>query len=198
MVRAVAEKGYGAATVADITARSHISRRTLYDHFSDEECFLGAYEFASRATLQEIETATSVVPSTDWRGRLHLGLRTYVEVPAEDPALARVDADRRSRCGPRAVAMREGILQHYTDFYRRLAARACQTGATSPVPEVFLRGLVGAIAEIVQHEILCGRVRQLPEPVPKLAELALTVLGEGARPEPHGPPLEPPSQSNAN
>src|ERR1700690_1931506 len=71
ITRAVADKGYAAATVADITARSRISRRTFYEHFADkEECFLLAYEAAGRATLREIATATAGVPAADWRGRL--------------------------------------------------------------------------------------------------------------------------------
>jgi AcrR family transcriptional regulator len=185
VVRAVAQKGYAATTVADIIAHAHISRRTFYEHFSDkEEGFLLAYEFASRATLREIEEATSRVSAADWRGRLQLGLQTYVGILAEDPPLAQVTLIDILGAGPRALSLREGILEQYTDFYRRLGARACQAGATSPVPDIFLRGLVGAIAEIVQQEIQAGRVQRLPQLVPTLTELALVVLGEGRAPRP--------------
>ena len=180
ITRAVAEKGYAAATVSDITARSRISRRTFYEQFADkEESFLLAYESASHATLREIAARTAHIPAEDWRGRLQAGLETYVGILAEDPPLAQVTLIDILGAGPRALAAREQILQQYTDFYRRLAARACQAGSITPVPETFLRGLVGAIAEIVQHEILEGRVQQLPDLVPTLNALALVVLGEG-------------------
>ncbi len=181
IVRAVAEKGYATTTVADVTARSRISRRTFYEYFSDkEDGFLRAYESASHTTLSEIAEATRELPAEDWRGRLHVGLETYLGILADDPALARVTLLDILGAGPKGLELREQVLQHYTDFYRRLAARAFQAGAISPVSEVFLRGLVGAIAEIVQREILGGRVRELRELVPTLEKLALVMIGAEA------------------
>jgi AcrR family transcriptional regulator len=178
IIRAVADKGYAAATVADITARSHISRRTFYEHFADkQECFLLAYEAASRATLREITTATAQVPAADWRRRLTVALETYIGVLAEDPELAQVTLIDILGGGPRALALREQILENYTDFYRRLSVRARQAGSVNPVPNVFLRGIVGAIAEIVQHELMANRARELPSLVPTLVTFTLTLLG---------------------
>jgi len=179
IIRAVADKGYAAATVADITARSHISRRTFYEHFADkEECFLLAYEAACRATLREIATATEKIPAADWRARLTVALETYIGVLAEDPDLAQVTLIDILGGGPRALALREQILENYIDFYRRLSVRARQAGAVAPVPDVFLRGIVGAIAEIVQHELMANRARGLPSLVPTLVTFTLTLLGD--------------------
>jgi AcrR family transcriptional regulator len=179
ITRAVAEKGYAATTVADVTARSQISRRTFYENFADkEECFLRAYESASQATLSSIANATRDVPVENWRERLGIALATYVGVLAEDPQLAQVTLIDILGAGPAALAIREGVLEQYTDFYRRLSARACRAGSMTPVPDVFLRGLVGAIAEIVQHELLAGRVQELPDLVPMLEQLTLTIFGD--------------------
>ncbi len=178
ITRAVAEKGYAATTVSDVTARSRISRRTFYENFADkEDCFLLAYESASQATLRSIAAATRGVRADDWRQRLAIALKTYVGILAEDPQLAQVTLIDILGAGPAALVIRERVLEQYTDFYRRLSARACQAGAMAPVPDVFLRGLVGAIAEIVQHELLAGRVRELPDLVPTLEQLTLAVLG---------------------
>ena len=51
MARVVAEKGYGAASVADVIARAGVSRQTFYVHFRDKlDCFLAAYDtFAGAA-----------------------------------------------------------------------------------------------------------------------------------------------------
>ena len=179
ITRAVAAKGYAATTVAEITARSRVSRRTFYEHFSDkEDCFLGAYLSASEATLSAVAAATGRHPAEDWRGRLTIALETYVGILAEDPELAQVTLIDILGAGPRALALREQILEQYTDFYRRLAVRASRAGSLAPVPDVFLRGIVGAIAEIVQHELLADRVHGLPDLVPTLVALTLTVLGD--------------------
>ncbi len=190
ITRAVAEKGYAATTVADVTARARISRRTFYEHFADkEECFLGAYESASRTTLGEIALATSRLAPEDWRARMRIALETYVGILAADAELAQVTLIDILGAGPRALALREQILQHYTDFYRRLAARACQVSGLAPVPDVFLRGLVGAIAEVVQQELLDGRGRELPALVPTLVHLTQRVLGDPAAPDAGAPEL---------
>jgi AcrR family transcriptional regulator len=179
ITRAVAEKGYAATTVADITARSRVSRRTFYEHFSDkEDCFLGAYQSASEATLSAVAAATREHPAGDWRGRLTTALVTYIGILAEDPELAQVTLIDVLGAGPRALAVREQILEQYTDFYRRLAVRASRAGSLAPVSDVFLRGIVGAIAEIIQHELLAKRVGELPDLVPTLVALTLTVLGD--------------------
>lgn len=178
IARAVAEKGYAATTVADVTARARVSRRTFYELFSDkEECFLLAYESAAQTTLAEIAQATARVPAEDWRARLHVALETYVGILAEDPDLAQVTLLDILGAGPRALTLREGILARYTDMYRVLARQASAAGALGPVPDEFLRGLVGAIAEIVQQEIHAGRVQELPPLLPTLVEFALAVLG---------------------
>src|SRR5690242_3020391 len=45
MVKAVAEKGYAATTIADVVARAGVSRRTFYEQFRDKEaCFLAAFD----------------------------------------------------------------------------------------------------------------------------------------------------------
>jgi AcrR family transcriptional regulator len=181
ITRSVAEKGYAGATVTDITARARISRRTFYEHFADkEECFLLAYETASRATMSEIEQATNDVPVDDWRRRLTVALDTYIGILAEDPQLAQVTLIDVLAAGPRALLVREHVLDNYVDFYRRLSIRARQADSVAPVPSLFLRGIVGATAEIVQHELMADRASELPDLVPTLVTFTLTVLGDGA------------------
>ena len=49
---AVADKGFAAATIADITDRAGVSKKTFYEHFSDKlACFLAAYDHGSAAIL---------------------------------------------------------------------------------------------------------------------------------------------------
>src|SRR5215210_8448919 len=56
--RAVAEKGYGAATIDDIVRGAGVSKQTFYEHFADKlDCFLAAYEAASEELLERVREA---------------------------------------------------------------------------------------------------------------------------------------------
>ena len=45
LAEAVAEKGYGGTTIADITRHAAVSRRTFYEHFDGkDECFVAAFD----------------------------------------------------------------------------------------------------------------------------------------------------------
>src|SRR3954452_10576107 len=56
--RAVAEKGYVAATIDDIVRGAGVSKKTFYEHFQDKlGCFLGAYEAASDELYEHVRAA---------------------------------------------------------------------------------------------------------------------------------------------
>lgn len=83
--RAVAEKGYAAATVADIISGAGVSRTTFYQLFKDkEECFLYCYENLAQAHLELVVQGlhNEQLPLPE---RLVDALGTY---------LRRIDADR--------------------------------------------------------------------------------------------------------
>ncbi len=64
MLEVVLEVGVGSVTVADLVARSGVSRRTFYEVFSDrEDCFLAALDGA----IERI--AAVVVPAYEGEGR---------------------------------------------------------------------------------------------------------------------------------
>ena len=56
--RAVAEKGYAAATIDDIVRGAGVSKKTFYEHFEDKlGCFLAAYEAASDELYEHVRAA---------------------------------------------------------------------------------------------------------------------------------------------
>ncbi|MGH2822903.1 MAG: TetR/AcrR family transcriptional regulator, partial [Thermoleophilaceae bacterium] len=58
--RAVADKGYAAATIDDIVRGAGVSKKTFYEHFKDKlDCFLAAYEAASDELLGRLREAQS-------------------------------------------------------------------------------------------------------------------------------------------
>ena len=85
----VAEKGYAATTVADLTKRAGISRTTFYELFEDKEaCFLAAYDNAVDVLVRRISVAYE--SEERWPDRARAGLRTLLEALASDPAQARL------------------------------------------------------------------------------------------------------------
>ena len=66
MVRAVAEKGYEAATVADAVRLARVSRGTFYELFeSKEACLAEAYRVGNEVLEQRVSVAAR--GAADWR-----------------------------------------------------------------------------------------------------------------------------------
>ena len=185
MARAVAERGYAHTSVADVVSACRISRRTFYEHFQDKEhCFVETYRTGCENGLAQIDAAVRALEEPDWRTRLRVSLETYLEILAAETHFARVLLIDVLGAGPQALEMRERVLGIYVEQYRGLRERARAEDPSIPeVPDEFLRGLVGGIAELVQHCLLespagetAERVRSL---TPTLASFATAVLTGG-------------------
>src|SRR3954463_2142135 len=84
--RAVAEKGYAAATIDDIVRDAGVSKKTFYEHFSDKlDCFLAAYEAASDQLLEHVRAAQESAGG-EWLGRTRAGIHAYLPWLAAAPA----------------------------------------------------------------------------------------------------------------
>src|SRR4051794_20660428 len=110
--RAVAERGYAAATIDDVVGRAGVSKKTFYDHFADkQDCFLAAYEAASEELLRRVAEAQE--GDLDWRERTRAGIAAYLRWLAGDPALARVYLVEVAAAGPVALERRERLRGPY-------------------------------------------------------------------------------------
>jgi AcrR family transcriptional regulator len=128
--RAVAEKGYAAATIDDIVRGAGVSKKTFYEHFQDKlECFLAAYEVASDELYEHVRAAQDAVPDggrsqsaghNAWLERTHAGIHAYLRWLAAEPALARVFLIEIAAAGPEALARRERLRDRYAERMREL------------------------------------------------------------------------------
>jgi AcrR family transcriptional regulator len=146
------EFGYAQATVANITMRARVSRRTFYDLFAGrEECLLAILDDALERIAVEFESAT--VDTRSWRERVRGGLWVVLSFLDREPVLARVCVVQ-SACGPqRVLEAREEILARVArmiDEGRANSARAAQT------PLLSAEGLAGAVLAIVYKRLLQG------------------------------------------
>jgi AcrR family transcriptional regulator len=190
-VGAIEEHGYAGTTVAQITARSRISRRTFYELFANCEACLAAL-LQNLYVLLEDELAGAGLDGLVWRERVRGGLLAILAFFDREPALARVCVVEALHGGPLVLAQREAILTSLAavlDQGRGESARAADCGPLTG------EGLVGAAFGIIHARLL----RRDPRPLTGLlgelmGMILLSYLGpaaarrEQARPAPKTPP----------
>ncbi len=140
----VEELGWSGASVAHITARARVSRRTFYDLFENrEDCLLAVLDEVVERVERELAEAR--LGGLSWRERLRTGLWTILCFLDREPVLARVCVAQALRGGPRVLAKREQILARLAgaldEGRNGENARAC--------PPLTAEGLVGAVFSIV-------------------------------------------------
>jgi AcrR family transcriptional regulator len=188
----VEELGYARASVAHITSRARVSRRTFYDLFSDrEDCLLAVMDDAVALVAGELESAN--VESLPWRERVGMGLWTILCFLDREPELARVCVVQGARGGQLVLERREEILARLAavlDEGRMESARAAQ------VPSLTAEGLVGAAVAILHKRLLARRREPLSGLLGELMSMiVLPYLGpaaarrEGALPAPGPAPV---------
>src|ERR1700704_3648295 len=68
----VAEKGYAATRVVDITHYAGVSRKTFYELFVDkEDCFLAAYDAITALLMDKMARALEAVADESWEAKVH-------------------------------------------------------------------------------------------------------------------------------
>jgi AcrR family transcriptional regulator len=153
--RAVADRGYAAATIDDIVGDAGVSKKTFYEHFNDKlDCFLAAYEAASDELLEHMTAAQEdAVPretgsdpvSREWLARTRAGVHASLRWLAAEPALARVFLIEIAAAGPAALELRERMRDRYADRMRELQA------ADSVPDEIFHAVVAGADDLVVRR-----------------------------------------------
>jgi AcrR family transcriptional regulator len=177
MIDAVAEHGVANVTVADVVARSGVSRRTFYEIFEDREsCFLAAFE----ETVRRI--ATIVIPAYErpgsWRAKIRAGLTTLLACLEDDHAAARLLIVETLGAGPKALQRRNGVLSQIIGIVDE--GRGESTTNTDPPPLV-AEGIVGGALSILHARLTArsaGRLSELAGPL--LWMIVLPYLGTTA------------------
>jgi AcrR family transcriptional regulator len=154
--RAVAEKGYAAATIDDIVRGAGVSKKTFYEHFQDKlECFLAAYEAASDELYDHVQAAQDGVPAgpaggNAWLERTQAGVHAYLRWLAAEPALARVFLIEIAAAGPKALARRERLRDRYAERMRELQ------DPRIGVPDEIFPAVVAAADDLVVRRLRAG------------------------------------------
>jgi len=194
-VAAVDELGYGRTTIADVTSRARVSRRTFYELFANrEECLLAVLDDAVAAVGAEI--AAAGLDRLAWRERVRGGLWAILAFLDREPALARVCLVGALGGGPELLRRREELLAGLAavvDDGRMEGPRGGECSALTA------EGVVGAALTIVHARLLRGEREPLTALVGELTGLiVLPYLGPAAARRERARPAPMPSEQPAN
>jgi AcrR family transcriptional regulator len=176
-VRTIAELGYTSATVAHITNRARVSRRTFYELFANrEECVVAVLDHVVELISGELDAAH--LDGLPWRERVRGGLSTILCFFDRERVLACVCVVQAARGGSLVLARREEILAQLVvavdeGHHERSHSRECSA--------LTAEGLVGAAIAIVHARLARGEREPLSGLLGELMSMiALPYLGSAA------------------
>jgi AcrR family transcriptional regulator len=177
-VAAVEEWGYADATVAHITARARVSRRTFYDLFANrEECLLAVLQDVTARVDAELEAAD--LGGLPWHERVRAGLGTILCFFDREPALARVCVVQSARGGRRVLEYRETILARLAGVIALGGGEGARGGVCPS--SLVAEGLAGAALSILYTRLLNGEREPLSDLLGELMSMiVLPYLGPAA------------------
>jgi AcrR family transcriptional regulator len=172
MIELIAEKGYPAVRIVDLTKLAHVSQPTFYSLFADkEDLFLSAYERVAARTAKTVLRAYEAEPSTD--GRLSVGMRAWTELAAAEPEAISLLVLGAFGAGAKALERRRLALD---ELERRVhAARSPIAGGgsrTGETADLTVKAILGGIREITATRLREGHASELPALAGELAAWA--------------------------
>jgi AcrR family transcriptional regulator len=182
ILQCVAELGYATTTVADVVARAAVSRSTFYSQFADKEaCFIAAYDYAMRHALARMDATTAAAAAAapqDWRERVRNDLTTYLDVLADEPALATSLHVEVLAAGPAA-------LEHRAELLGVLASRIANLGdlaqrddsAVRELPPAVFALFTGGLDELIRDRLRTGSSAALHDLAEPLLEATYAMFG---------------------
>jgi AcrR family transcriptional regulator len=176
----VAEKGYGPTTVADISARAGVSKKTFYEHFPDKlASFLAAHEIGCEAMLEAVTNASreAVHNGADAIEQLRCANRGYLTFLIEEEPYARTFFLETLAAGPEAIARyrrcRDDFVTSLRTWHRHARRRHRDWPPATPLA---YEAAMGAVHDLALARIATGRTAELAGLEDDLVEIQLAIL----------------------
>ncbi len=171
LATAVAEKGYAAVTLTDMTREAKVSRRVFYENFeSKEECFLAAFEVVL-AHLREL-VAEAVAPEPDWPHQAIAAARAVLRFLASEPDLARLLLVESRGAGPAVIKrFNEAVGELAPLLARGRVGRAAESDR--PLPDSTEDSILGSLVSLTYRKVAAGEADRLEDLLPECAEFVL-------------------------
>ena len=191
-VGALEEFGYEQTTVAQITTRARVSRRTFYELFANrEECIAAVLDDTVAQVERELQA--SGLDTLAWQERMRRGLWAILCFLDREPVLARVAMVHVARGGGRVLECREAILQRLITAIDE-GRRENEGESASRCSVLTAEGVLGAILAILhtrlareRREALAGLLGELTGLIVLPYRGPAAARREQTRPEPPAP-----------
>jgi AcrR family transcriptional regulator len=171
LAEAVAEKGYGGTTIADITRHAAVSRRTFYEHFDGkDECFVAAFDTVTEQLRGRIDEAYE--GDQEWTVAIGAAIAAMLSFLASEPNLARLAMVEALVAGPVVVERYDAAVQTFLPYLE--AGREGRPKAVlKRLSDSTEEALVGGMVSLIARRIVAGQTDQLESLQPDLVEFVL-------------------------
>jgi AcrR family transcriptional regulator len=171
LAEAVAEKGYGGTTIADITRHAAVSRRTFYEHFDGkDECFVAAFETVGDQLRERVDEAYKT--EDEWTEAMRAAIAAMLTFLTSEPNLARLAMVEALVAGPVVVERYDAAVQTFLPYLeagRKGRSKAVLARLTDSTEEA----LVGGMISLIARRIVAGQTEELESLLPDLVEFTL-------------------------
>lgn len=144
----LAEEGYERMSVARVTRRARVSRRTFYDVFSDrEDCYLAMFDEA----LARVEVLIARAYTDErgaWRGKVRAGLGAFLGFLDEESGMCSLLIVDALGVGARVSERRAQILGRLGEMVGRDCSQARR------LPGLTGEAVVGAVFSVIYARLL--------------------------------------------
>lgn len=169
LASAVAEKGYRAVTITDITKEARVSRRVFYANFEGkEECFLAAFEVVV-GHVSEL-AAEAAAEADEWPGKAIAAARAVLAFFAAEPDLARLCLVESQAADPAVSARFHEAVHGAMPYLER--GRSFRAGERE-LPPTTEESTVGALVMLASRKVAAGEGESLVDLLPEFAEFIL-------------------------
>jgi AcrR family transcriptional regulator len=161
MLEEVADRGYAATSVAHVTAKAGVSRKSFYEQFTDkQDCYYAAFDLATEFHQAGLARAARHLDATEEPIEVfRSNLRTFLNTVASSPGASRTLLVEVFAVGPEAVRRKIG---RYRAFMATILA---PLGLTGDDGELTFHGQViaGAMGALMTEMVAEGRVAEVPQ-----------------------------------
>ncbi len=178
----VGEDGYAGMSVARVTARAGVSRRTFYDLFEDrEDCFIAVFDdAATRVTMVAVGAAEG---QSCWSGQVRAGLSAVLEFVEDERVLGALVVVHALGGAPGVLARRARRLAPLVAFIDRGRSQTTKSGGNDP-PPLTAEGVAGAVLAVIHGRMLERPGAPLTDLLnPLMGMIVLPYLGPAAAAE---------------
>ena len=151
MAALVAERGVGAATLADVIVRAGVSRRAFYRLFPDRKsCLVAAFDLGVQRASARMGPAYAA--QSRWRDGIRAGLAEGLRFLDDEPAMARLLVVHSLSEYSELVRRRSEVQEQLWKVVDRGRGEG-GAGRAEP-PPIVAEGVVGAVLTVVQTRLL--------------------------------------------